>query len=93
VLTGGGAQLIGATELAERIFGGVARTGRPEAVTGLPPNADPSLSAAVGTLSYLLRAPVGRQVNAPQPEPLAMSASVPSGGYFARVGQWLRENF
>jgi cell division protein FtsA len=93
VLTGGGAQLVGATELAERIFGGVARTGRPERITGLLPNADPSLSAAVGTLHYLLRAPAPRQASAQHPAPPAMSAPVPSGGYFARVGQWLRENF
>jgi len=93
VLTGGGAQLVGATELAERIFGGVARTGRPEAVAGLPPNADPSLSAAVGALSYLLRTPAQRQTVSHHYEPPVMSASLPSGGYFARVGQWLRENF
>jgi len=93
VLTGGGAQLVGAIELAGRIFGGAARLGRPEAVTGLPPNAEPALAAAVGTLTYLLRAPVERHVSAPAPQSPAISAHMPPGGYFARVGQWLRENF
>ena len=93
VLAGGGAQLVGASELAERIFGGVARVGRPEAISGLPPNADPSLAACVGALSYLLRAPEERQVDASTPPSRMTSAHVPSGGYFAKVGQWLRENF
>jgi len=93
VLTGGGAQLVGATELAGRIFGGEARLGRPEAVTGLPPNADPALAASVGALNYLLRVPTERRVSAPAPHAPAMSAYAPASGYFAKVGQWLRENF
>jgi cell division protein FtsA len=93
VLTGGGAQLVGATELAARIFGGAARIGRPEAAGGLPPNADPGLSAAVGALAYLLRAPEERSVSASKPVTPAMPGPLDSTGYFAKVGQWLRENF
>ncbi|MFP3920974.1 MAG: cell division protein FtsA [Dichotomicrobium sp.] len=93
VLTGGGAQLVGAVELAGRIFGGAARLGRPDAAAGLPPNTDPALAAAVGTLTYLLRAPVERRAESPSPQAPVMPAHMPSGGYFAKVGQWLRENF
>jgi len=93
VLTGGGAQLVGASDLAGHVFGGHARVGRPEAVTGLPPNADPALAAAVGTLNYLLCAPVERQVNALTPQGPIVTSYEPTGGYFAKVGQWLRENF
>lgn len=93
VLTGGGAQLVGASELAGRIFGGAARIGRPEGVAGLPPGAEPSLSAAVGTLLRLLRVS-GHQPERPVvPQPGAVSAQMPPSGYIARVGQWLRENF
>jgi len=44
-------------------------------------------------LHHLLRAPASRQASAPQPQTPEISAHVPAGGYFARVGQWLRENF
>jgi cell division protein FtsA len=95
VLTGGGAQLVGASELAGRIFGGAARIGRPEGVTGLPPGAEPSLSAAVGTLIHLLSPshPRSDRPVAPQPAPGPVSAHMPPNGYLAKVGQWLRENF
>jgi len=93
VVTGGGAQLVGVTELAERVFGGAARVGRPDAVTGLPPGTEPSLAAAVGALHYLLRAPGQSVPLSPTYEAPVASAQLSSGGYFAKVGQWLRENF
>ncbi len=93
VLTGGGAQLVGATQLAERIFGGAARLGRPEGVSGLPPGADPALAAGVGALMYLLRAPQPRGEHVTVPQPGFVLGPAQSGGYISRVGQWLRENF
>ena len=93
VLTGGGAQLVGASELAGRIFGGASRLGRPEGVKGLPPGAEPSLSAGVGTPIHLLRAPERRSERPVAPQPGHVSAHMPPNGYLAKVGQWLRENF
>lgn len=93
VLSGGGAQLVGASELAGRIFGGAARIGRPEGVTGLPPGAEPSLSAAVGSLIHLLSAPGHRSERPAAPQPGPAAAQMPPSGYIAKVGQWLRENF
>jgi len=93
VLTGGGAQLVGATELAGRVFGGAARIGRPEGVTGLPPGVEPSLAAAVGALVHLLSVPESRQERPVASAPRPVSAQMPPSGYIAKVGQWLRENF
>ena len=62
-------------------------------MTGLPPNADPALAASVGALNYLLRVPAERRASAPAPQAPAMSVYAPNAGYFAKVGQWLRENF
>lgn len=93
ILTGGGCQLVGCTELAARIFGGEARIGRPAPISGLPPEADPAFAASTGMLKYLLSSSKDHE---------CMSSMLASGdvpafgqerGYFARVGQWLRENF
>lgn len=93
ILTGGGSQLVGCTELAARIFGGEARLGRPEGISGLPPNADPAFAASVGMLKYLLG---GSEDYEPLEGPRTRLEPPHLGhepGYLARVGQWLRENF
>ncbi len=89
VLTGGASQLTGVPDTARRILGGQLRVGRPLGVQGLPESAkNPGFAAAVGLLVY----PQFSGVEHFKPSKGA-SADAESGGYIARVGQWLRESF
>jgi cell division protein FtsA len=89
ILTGGACQLTGICELACRVLGRPVRVGRPLGISGLPEAARGSAFAvAAGLLVYPQFAHLEhfeprhtRQVNAR------------AGGYFARVGRWLRESF
>lgn len=89
VLTGGASQLTGARELAQRILGRQVRIGRPLGVEKLPDAlAGPAFTASAGLLVY------------PQVEEAetidfqnVMPARGAASGYFARVGQWIREAF
>jgi cell division protein FtsA len=88
VLTGGGSELVGAAELAARIFGKQPRLGRPRAVSGLPRReTGPAFAAPIGLLIHLLEDDLKLDVGL-SPEIIATSH-----GYLARVGQWLRESF
>jgi cell division protein FtsA len=87
VLTGGGSQLPGLEEAAQRILGRRTRVGRPLRMPGLPLNAaGPEFAAAVGLTVYAAR---------PHDElwdferPLAPSAS----GRMTRAVRWFRENW
>jgi cell division protein FtsA len=89
VLTGGASQLTGATELAGRILGRQVRIGRPLGIAGLPDAAKgPAFAAAAGLLVY-------PQVSYLEHFERRHSRRFMSGtgGYFARVGRWLRESF
>ncbi len=89
VLTGGGSQLTGLTETARRILARNVRLGRPLGVSGLPETArGPALSAAVGLLIY---PQIGRIEHVASRVPAA--AATGTGGYFSRVGRWIRESF
>lgn len=83
VLTGGGSQLTGLTDVARQVFGRPVRLGRPLGVKGLPIAArGAAFSAVIGLLIY------------PQLAPAALfEASGRSSGAFARLGRWLRESF
>ncbi|XWN33110.1 MAG: cell division protein FtsA [Devosia sp.] len=85
VMTGGGSQLTGLTEVARSIFGRPVRLGRPLGVKGLPIAArGAAFSAVLGLLIY------------PQLPPASLfdiGAGGTGNGYFARVGRWLRESF
>jgi cell division protein FtsA len=89
VLTGGASQLTGMTDLASRILNRPVRVGRPLGISGLPDAAKGSAFAvAAGLLVY------------PQAAHLEHFESrgrrhlrTGTGGYFARVGRWLRESF
>ncbi|MEM8664101.1 MAG: cell division protein FtsA, partial [Pseudomonadota bacterium] len=83
VMTGGGSQLTGITDVARHVFGRPVRLGRPLGVKGLPIAARGSaFSAVVGLLIY------------PQLAPASLfEPSQQSAGYFARVGRWLKESF
>lgn len=83
VITGGGSQLTGLTEVARQVFGRPVRLGRPLGVKGLPIAArGAAFSAVIGLLIY------------PQLAPASLfEAPSHSTGYLARVGRWLRESF
>jgi cell division protein FtsA len=87
VLTGGGCQLNGLTELATRMLGQPVRIGRPEPTEGLPAAyCTPLFSTAVGLI------PIALNPNA-RLSGRSVAGSSEGAGYFKRVGQWLREGF
>jgi cell division protein FtsA len=89
VLTGGASQLTGLSELAARILGRPVRIGRPLGIAGLPDAAKgPAFAAAAGLLVYPQAA--HHEHFETRGKRYLMSGT---GGYFARVGQWLRESF
>ena len=88
VLSGGACQLTGARELASRIFSQQVRKGQPQYVSGLPEAArGPAFSACAGLLLH-------SQVPEFHFDQKQFSRFHRArGGYLARVGSWLRENF
>ncbi len=89
ILTGGASQLSGLTELAARILGRPVRIGRPLGIAGLP---DAAKGAAFAAAAGLLVYPQAAHLEHFEPRGgrYLMNGT---GGYFARVGQWLRESF
>lgn len=87
LLTGGTAQLGGLPDLAKRVFGTSVRLARPIGVQGLPEAAkSPAFASAVGLLVYPQVA--GKEFfEAGRRSTMPMTGT---GGYIARVGQWLR---
>jgi len=88
VLTGGGSQLTGLSELASNMFGRPVRLGRPRKLSGAPETAGgPDFSAATGLLFQWAR----------DDDRLASRAEqrfLGTGtGYFAWVSEWIRDNF
>ncbi|HET7716325.1 MAG TPA: cell division protein FtsA [Bauldia sp.] len=89
VLTGGGSQLTGLVEAARRMLARNVRIGRPLGIAGMPEVAKgPAFAAAVGLLIYPQVAKMD-QIEAGG----AHYAMTGTGGYFARVGRWIRESF
>ena len=89
VLSGGASQLNGLPELAARLLGRPVRLGRPLGIAGAPEAAKgPAFAAAAGLLVYPQAAHL---------EHFEMrrrrQLMTGTGGYFARVGRWLRESF
>ena len=90
VLTGGASQLTGLGEAARRVLARNVRSGRPLGMAGMPEVAKgPAFAASVGLLIYPQVAEM-EQLDMRGGPRLAMTGT---GGYFARVGQWLRESF
>jgi cell division protein FtsA len=88
VLTGGGSQLTGLPELASNMFGRPARLGRPRVMTGLPPAAAaPDFSAAIGLFLHWAR---GDDKLGARTEQRFLRTGT---GYFAKVGEWIMDNF
>jgi cell division protein FtsA len=91
VLTGGGSQLNGMAEAARRVLARNVRLGRPLGIAGLPEVAKgPAFAAGVGLLIYPQVAEM-EQIEAGGDTHFAMTGT--GGGYFARVGNWIRESF
>jgi cell division protein FtsA len=89
VLTGGACQLTGLPELATQILGRPVRIGRPLGIAGLPEEArGPAFAVATGLLVY----PQVAHLEPSEPRSTRHSMTG-TGGYFARVGRWLRESF
>jgi cell division protein FtsA len=89
ILTGGASQLTGLPELASRILGRPVRIGRPLGIAGAPDVAKgPAFAVAAGLLVY----PQAAHLEHFEPR-RKRQLMTGTGGYFARVGQWLRESF
>lgn len=87
VLTGGGANLHGVSELAGNIFGKRARIGAPAGVLGLDHQmADPCFASVVGLLRYAAEDAAAADI--------AQLAAVASGqSVIGRLGAWFKEHF
>jgi cell division protein FtsA len=89
ILTGGASQMTGLAELAARILARPVRLGRPLGIAGLPDAArGAAFAAATGLLVYPQAAHL--EYFESRTKRYLMNGT---GGYFARVGQWLRESF
>ncbi len=87
VLTGGGAQLGGLSELASRMFGASVRVGMPRAISGLHHVAQgPAFAAVAGLAAYPQFA--GREHFEPR-----RRLAPHEGNYLRRVGRWFKESF
>jgi cell division protein FtsA len=89
VLSGGASQLTGLTDLAGRILGRQVRIGRPLGIAGLP---DAAKGAAFAVSAGLLVYPQAAHLEHFEPG-RKRHLRTGTGGYFARVGRWLRESF
>jgi cell division protein FtsA len=90
VLTGGASQLTGLGEAARRLLARNVRLGRPLGIAGMPENAKgPAFATAVGLLIYPQVAEMEQLDSGFAP----VLAQTGTGGYFARVGRWIRESF
>jgi cell division protein FtsA len=90
VLTGGASQLTGLPEAARRILARNVRLGRPLGIAGMPEVAKgPAFSTAVGLLIYPQVAEMEQFDRGYE----TYFAKTGTGGYLARVGDWLRESF
>jgi cell division protein FtsA len=89
ILTGGASQLTGLADLATRILSRPVRIGRPLGIAGLPDAAKgAAFAVAAGLLVYPQAAHLEHFETRGRRYP-----KTGTGGYFARVGRWLRESF
>jgi cell division protein FtsA len=90
VLTGGASQLNGIPDLATRILGRPVRIGRPLGFGRLPSEAK---SASFAVPAGLLVYPQFAQLEYIEPRHTRQLMTGTHGGYFGKVGRWLREGF
>jgi len=89
VLTGGASQLHGARELASSVLDLQVRGGYPHPLPGVPDKArSAAFSVAMGLVEHAAD---------PQVQTVALPGEgldeMPRGGYFTKVGRWIRESF
>ncbi|MEO1248314.1 MAG: cell division protein FtsA [Pseudomonadota bacterium] len=94
VLTGGASQLHGIRDLAEQRLDKKVRLGRPMASRGLADSASgPGFAVTSGMLTYINERPPGAY---PDMNPTAMAVgdygAFQAGGFFGRMGEWVREH-
>jgi cell division protein FtsA len=89
VLTGGASQLAGMADLAAHILRRPVRVGRPLGIAGLP---DAAKGGAFAVAAGLLVYPQAAHLEHFEPRK-TRALMTGTGGYMARVGQWLRESF
>jgi cell division protein FtsA len=89
ILTGGASQLTGLPDLAARVLGRPVRIGRPLGISGLP---EAAKGAAFAVAAGLLVYPQAAHLEHFE-QRRRRHVMTGTGGYFARVGQWLRESF
>ena len=90
VLSGGASQLTGLVELASQIVGRPVRIGRPLGFGRLPSEAKTaSFAVPTGLLVY----PQYAQLEHVEPRHTRQLGTGTDGGYFGKVGRWLREGF
>jgi cell division protein FtsA len=90
IATGGAVELTGFAELAAHVLGRPVRIGRPLGIGGLPEGAKgAAFAAAAGLLIYPQYAHL-EHLDSRHAHRLRAGKG---NGYFARVGQWLRESF
>jgi cell division protein FtsA len=90
IATGGAAELTGFTDLAARILGRPVRIGRPLGISGLPEGAK---GAAFAVAAGLLVYPQSAHLEHFDSRHVSRLRAGKEGGYFKRVGRWLRESF
>ena len=90
ILTGGGSQLTGFMEVARRMLGGRARSGRPLGIHGMPETAKGAAFSALAGLAIYPQIAAIEQFQARSPARLQLTGT---DGYAARVGRWFRESF
>src|SRR5580693_8578963 len=89
ILTGGASQLNGLPDLASRILGRPVRIGRPLGIAGAP---DAAKGAAFAVAAGLLVYPQAAHLEHFESR-RKRQFTTGTGGYFTRVGRWLRESF
>ena len=90
VLTGGGAQLTGLTELCRIVISKQVRVGRPLGVQGLPDSVKgPAFSVPVGLLVY----PQVAGLEHFEPRSSGLLLGTGTDGYFSRMGRWFKDSF
>src|SRR5580700_2595648 len=89
ILTGGASQLTGLPDLAARILGRQVRVARPLGIAGAP---DAAKGAAFAVAAGLLVYPQAAHLE-PFESRRKRQLMTGTGGYFSRVGLWLRESF
>ena len=90
VLTGGASQLTGLPELAARILGRPVRIGRPLGIGRLPRGSQGAgFRRRRAACWSIRRTPISNMSSRAK----RVSQRTGTGGYFGKVGRWLRESF